>query len=106
MSQITEYKLIDIWYDKELVFPNKKNQLGAVIDNFLCDVFADSGLELDLSSPKYKTVVKRRCERILEKVRDNKKHQKPKYNGFSDPEKIFWSESEFPELLKTTATAR
>ena len=103
MSEIKEYRVIDIWYDKKLVFPKKKNK-SDVINNFLCDVFADIGLKLEFTSHAFK-VIKRRCDRILEKIRDNKQHQKPQYNGFPDPEKIFCSESEFPELFKTTKTA-
>ena len=96
MSEITEYKVIDIWHDLELVYP-KKNDKSEVINNFLGVVFADSGLKLEFSSPKFK-VVKQRCLRILDKIKDNKAHHKPKYHGFPDPEKIFFSESEFPEL--------
>ena len=97
MSVITEYKVIDLWHDSNLVFTNKNKP--DVLKKFLCRIFADVGLELtEFSSLSYRNI-RRRCERIIEKIKANKKHSKSKYDGF-DPEKIFFRQSEFPELFK------
>ena len=101
---ITEHKVIELWYDLEYVY-TKRNK-SEILDNFLGDVFSDCGLKLtEFSSPAFKTI-KRRCERIIDRIRDNKQHQKPQYHGFSDPEKTFFSEREFPQLCKKDVTKR
>ena len=70
------------------------------------DIFSDSGLKItEFRSSAYKTI-KVRCERIINKIRDNNQHQKQKYYNFPDPEKTFFSESEFPGLCKKDVTKR
>ena len=104
MYLIKEHKVIDIWYDLNLVFTNSNRT--EVIETFLSQIFADIGLKIaELTSDVFK-VVKRRCERIVDKIRSNKRSQKSKYNGFPDPEKTFFDESEFTNLFKKDVPIR
>ena len=104
MSIITEYNVIDFWHILNLSFTNKNK--AAVIESFLCQLFANSGLELTgFGSPAYRAL-KHKCVRIVDKTKANKRNKQSKYYGFSDPEKIFFCESEFPELFKKDVPKR
>ena len=95
---ITEHNVIDIFQDSKIVFTNKNK--SDVIENFLGDVFSEYGLKIsEFDSLPYKAI-KQRCVRIIDKVKANNKYKRPKYYGFSDPEKTFFSETEFPKLCK------
>ena len=101
--KITEHDVINFWLKLDLSFTSKNKSV--VIKDFLCQIFTDSGLKISFDSPDYKTI-KRRCERIIDKIKENKRNKQPKYYGFSDPEKIFFSESEFPNLCKRDVQKR
>ena len=104
MSVITEHKVIDVWQNLNLVFTYKNK--SEVIENFLCQIFAELGLEFsEFSFPAHK-LIKQRCVRIIDKLKANNRNKKPNYYGFFDPEKTFFCESEFPDLLKKDVSKR
>ena len=107
-QKITERRVIDIWYELKLKIT--KTNYTDVVEHFLCQILGDCGLKVaettsDKNSAAYKTL-KRRCDRIIHKVRLNKRDKKSKYNGYSDPEKLFVCESEFPKLFKKDVSKR
>ena len=105
MVQIKEIEVVDIYYDSKIGATYRTNPDRIFLG--LKDVFYTSGLRLvGVETPAY-TTIKRRYERILEKIRANKKASRTRYQTF-DSEKIFFCDSEHPEICanETTATAR
>ena len=102
MSQITEYQVVDNYFELALV--NYAND-AKKIDKGLTEIFSNHGLELKYDSEAYKTI-KLRYGRILKKILDNNRRGKSKYNSFKGPEKLFFSAEEFPDLCKNEAKER
>ena len=103
MSEITEYQVVDNYFDLDLV---KHKDDSKKIDKSLTEIFANHGLEIkQFDCPAYRTI-KLRYDRILKKILDNNRHSKPKYNSFRGPEKLFFSAAEFPDLCKNEAKER
>ena len=96
MSVITEYQIVDNWYDLGLgkKFMTDHNRFFKCLEL----IFANHGLKLLENSKSYRTV-EVRYKRIVEQIGKNKK--KPslygKYHGFS-ADKTFYSTHDFPDL--------
>ena len=77
MFVITEYTVIDFWLKLNLNF-TKKNK-SKVFENFLCQLFTDSGLELLEFNSRAYNIIKHRCTRIVDKIKDNKRNKQSQY---------------------------
>ena len=88
--KISEYQVVDSWFSLKLKRKCSQDCLKLL--------FADHGLKiLDFQSEVFKTV-RRRYVRILDQLLLNKKNSYiSKYRGL-DPDKVFFSSDEFPEL--------
>ena len=64
MSQITEYQVVDNYFELDLV--NYAND-AKKIDKGLTEIFSNHGLEIQYDSPAYKTI-KLRYTRILNRI--------------------------------------
>ena len=108
--EISEYEFVTAYHILEL---NSKYTGDPERDaNCLCDIFAYFGLTInELStatynkrSPTYKTIYMR-YKRIVEKIKSNKSAYKDKYFGFI-PDKLFYSENDFPDFCSKETSKR
>ena len=104
MVQIKEIEVVDRYYDLEIDKRHARHHDRISLG--LSDVFAYYGLEINFNTTAY-PIIKKRYIRILDKIRDNKKATCANHYKF-DSEKLFFCETEHPELCanETTATAR
>ena len=104
--EISEIEFVDTYYllnlSSSYVRDPKKINLR------LADIFANFGLKIAKSNSNlasYKTI-QSRYTRIVERIDSNKSCKRDKHFGFI-PEKLFFSESEMPDLCtKENSTAR
>ena len=102
MSKITEYQVVDDYFELNLV--NYKDDPKKIVKS-VTDIFANHGLEIvQFDSLAFKNI-KTRYNRILKIILDNNRHGKPKYHSFN-PEKLFFSASQFPDLCQNEAKER
>ena len=102
--EISEIEVVDTYYLLKLSsrYPRDPKKLN----KRLADLFANFGLKIaKFNSAPFKTI-QSRYNRIVEKIGSNKSCKKDRHFGFI-PEKLFFSESEFPDLCtKENPTAR
>ena len=102
--EISELEVVNAYYFLELSTSYHKDPNRD--KNCLCDLFANFGLKIQqFNSDAYNTII-RRYNRIVDKIRKNKKSKKHKHYDFI-PDKLFFRESDFPEFCaKQTSTTR
>ena len=97
MSETTSInfkKVIDDWYTLELGNKYTREEKRVALD--LSDIFACHGLKIVQSIPDK---LRKRYTDIVKKIRVNQTvKSRPRYFGFKDLEKHFYSVDEFPNL--------
>ena len=99
---INEIELVDTYYLLELSTSYVSDPKR--IRKSLIDIFAHFGLKMNnFNSASYNTI-QSRYNQLVEKITKNKKARRDIHSGFI-PDKLFFSESDLPELCtKETST--
>ena len=100
--EINEIELVDTYYSLELSSSYVSDPHR--IRKSLADIFAWFGLKINsFNSASYNTI-QSRYNRMVKKILSNKKARRDRHYDFI-PDKLFFSESDFPELCTKKETA-